>query len=177
MNIIMVMVMSVDGRITKGRDTEIYSWTSEEDKIFFSTIMKENNLVIMGSKTYASIKKNIKPSAAKLRVIMTREPKKYSLEAVPGKIEFSDEPPEQLMQKLQDRGYDKLLLLGGAEINRLFLKANLVNELILTLEPRIFGTGKLLTVDELLDKELRLTEVRTLNNLGTLLLRYHVDKQ
>jgi len=64
------------------------------------------------------------------------------------------------------------LLLGGASLNNSFFKANFVNELWLTLEPKLFGSGNDLAGNAELDINLELFEMEKLNSQGTLLLKY-----
>ena len=176
MKVTMVMLTSVDGRITKGPDTDIYKWTSSEDQKYFFSLIKKNNLIIMGRSTYEASKPVIKLEKGKLRIVLTRSPNKYSNQLVKGQLEFSDEVPEKLLKRLSLLGYKKLLLVGGGITNGLFLKLNLVDELYLTIEPRIFGEGKNIVEGRLLNKFLRLTGIEKLNKTGTVVLKYKIKK-
>ncbi|MFA6304140.1 MAG: dihydrofolate reductase [Patescibacteria group bacterium] len=86
MKIIMVMVSSVNGRITKGNNPDVYSWSSKEDKNFFLPLVKKHNLIIMGSKTYEAVRQNLDLDQKKLRVVLTKNPKKYFAHAIAGKL-------------------------------------------------------------------------------------------
>ena len=170
------MLTSVDGKITKGLDTDIYKWTSSEDQKYFFSLIKKNNLIIMGRSTYEASKPVIKLEKGKLRIVLTRNPNKYSNQLVKGQLEFSDEGPEKLLKRLSSLGYKKLLLVGGGITNGLFLKLNLVDELYLTIEPRIFGEGKNIVEGRLLNKFLRLIGIEKLNKTGTVVLKYKINK-
>lgn len=172
MKIIMTMVMTADGKITKWQDPNIYKWTSKEDQNFFFSLIKKNNLIVMGSKTYDAVQKNIKLQDKKLRIVLTKNPQKYSSDQIPNKLEFSNETPKKLITRLEKRGYKKILLVGGGKVNAAFLKSNLVDELYLTIEPKIFGQGKPLVAEEKLNKSLKLISLKRLNKEGTLLLKY-----
>lgn len=174
MKVILVAVSSLNGKITKGSESHIYSWTSKEDSQMFSSLIEKNNLIVMGSKTYESVRKIIKHKKNKLRIVLTRNPEKYSKETIRGSLEFTDESPLKLIARLGNRGYKKMLVVGGAVTNTLFLKSKLVNEIYLTIEPKIFGTGKNLISDENLDISLKLISIEKLNNQGTLLLKLRV---
>src|SRR3989338_2890855 len=132
MKVIMVMVASLNGKITRGRASNIYSWTSKEDSELFSQLVEEFNLIVMGRKTYEAIRENIELRKDKLRVVLTKNPEKFGSDAVPGSLEFSDESSAELLNRLKKKGYTKMLLVGGGEINALFLKSSLVDELYLT---------------------------------------------
>ena len=118
----------------------------------------------------------IKLEEKKLRIILTRRPEKYNSQTVEGQLEFSGETPRQLVKRLTSIGYKEILLVGGSIINGLFLKQNLVDELYLTIEPKLFGSGKNIIEGQLLNKSLRLISVKKLNKVGTLLLKYKIIK-
>ncbi len=171
----MVAVSSLNGKITKGNDPDIYSWTSKEDSKLFFSLIEKNNLIVMGSKTYESVRKIIKHKKNKLRVVLTRNPEKYIGEAIKEILEFSNETPLHLVKRLGNKGYKKMLLVGGATINRLFLKHKLVNELYITLEPKIFGSGRNLISEEDFNIQLKLMNIKKLNPQGTLHLKYIIS--
>lgn len=170
MKITLVMVASLNGRITKGNLNTSQWWASKEDQRHFHGLLKKAKVVVMGSRTYEASKKNIVLTLNKLRVVLTRNPKK----SISGVLEFTKDTPKQLVAKLSKRGYKELLLVGGGEINSLFLKANLVDDIYLTIEPVIFGTGKLLTSDGAFNSNLKLISIKKLNHSGTLLLHYAI---
>ena len=74
------------------------------------------------------------------------------------------------------KGYKKLLLPGGTNTNTSFLIAGLVDEILLTVEPKIFGLGKQLFLEKSLEASLELLSFKKLNKQGTLLLHYQIKK-
>ena len=42
---------------------------------------------------------------------------------------------------LEAEGYTEVILAGGAGVNTLFAKANLIDHIIVTISPIVFGTG------------------------------------
>lgn len=170
----MVMLASVDGKTTKGNDGNIYIWSSKEDKKHFFSLIKKNSLIIMGRATYDASQPIIKTEKGKLRIVLTRSPEKYLNQTIKGQLEFSSESPKQLVKRLSLLGYKRILLVGGGVINGLFLKQNLVDELYLTIEPKIFGSGKNIVEGKLLDSRLQLMSIKKLNKTGTLLLNYKI---
>ena len=101
----------------------------------------------MGSNTYKAAKNKIKINEGQLRIVMTRSPKKYQPDELPGQLEFKNETPKSLVKQFKDKGHSKLLVLGGGMINSIFIKFGLVNEIYLTVEPLIFAKGKSLVND------------------------------
>lgn len=179
-NITAITVASLDGRFTRGNEKNVYHWSSPEDFTHFSTIRAQHNLIIMGSGTFEYAIKyqesGLKPEPERLRIVMTRDPQKYKQYAVPGQIEFTNESPKELITNLEKRGNKKLLFAGGHNLFAPFLEEGLIDELYITIEPRIFGTGSILHTTKDLDIKLQLVEIKQLNSQGTLLLRYNVVK-
>lgn len=170
--IILVMVMSADGKTTKWYDPKIYPWTSKEDQTHFFSLITKNSAVIMGRKTYSAAKPQIKLSSNTLRLVLTKTPEKFAQQTVTGQLEFTNATPQELVKRLKEKGCKQALLVGGEEINTLFFKAKLVNELWLTIEPAIFGSGNSLVAKAQLDTTMQLKSLKKLNATGTILLKY-----
>ena len=176
MKVTMVMLSSVDGKTTRGNNQNVYSWSSIEDQKHFFSLIKKNNLIVMGRATYDASRPVIKIEKGKLRIVLTQSPKKYLNQTIKSQLEFTDESPEKLVKRLSLLGYKKMLLVGGATINGLFLKQNLVDELYLTIEPKLFGKGKNIIEGQLLNASLKFVNVKKINTIGTLLLKYYINK-
>lgn len=172
MKVILVMVMSVDGKTTKWNDPNVLSWTSIEDQKHFTALIADSKVVVMGRKTYDSVKSSLKLSPDHLRIVLTSSVQCQ----IHGQLEFTSHTPKVILKELTVRGYDEALLLGGSEVNNAFLKVNLINELWLTVEPKLFGHGKSLAGDEQLNTSLKLINIKKLNPAGTLLIKYRILK-
>nr|AIA14040.1 RibD C-terminal domain protein [uncultured bacterium] len=94
---------------------------------------------------------------------------------IPGQVEYTSASPEEIVADLEERGYAEVILAGGGQVNTLFLKANLIDELLLTLEPVVFGSGIDLFRSGELDARWRLASMEKLNDIGSLHLRYSRD--
>lgn len=176
MKVVLVSLMTIDGKITKADESDIYNWTSKEDQNFFFSLVSKNNLIVMGSKTYETAKKYIKLGKNQLRIVLTRNPEKYRNDCIPKKIEFTNESPDILTKRLEKLGYRRMLVVGGGKINTSFFKVSLIDELYLTIEPKIFGKGKSIVSGKNLDISLKLINIKRLNKQGTLLLHYSRKK-
>lgn len=176
MKITAISVSSANGRLTRRNEPDIHLWTSKEDAEFFSLKRSESRLIVMGSGTYEAEKSRIKPSKDKLRIVLTTTPNKYLKDKIAGQLEFSSQDPLVLIHRLEKKGYREMLLVGGSKIYSSFLKENLIDEIYLTIEPLIFGTGKPLFAEGEFDALLELVEVRKLNSRGTILLKYKINK-
>ena len=144
MKIILAMVLSLDGKSTKA-DLSPNLWASVEDQGFFHDLKHKIGVIIVGRKTYEAAGK---PSGDGIRrIVMSRETG-FSL-------------PTDI---------DEALLVGGSELNAEFFKRKLINEIYLTIEPKIFGAGLPLAQIADLEVELELLNVQQLNPQGALLL-------
>ena len=172
MKVILAMVQSLDGKTTKWHDPHLHTWTSQEDQQYFAKLIEHHKLIIMGRKTYEVAKPMIKPQLDKFRIVLTNHPEQFDNEKV-GQLQFTKEGPTELVRRLEKKGYKEGLLVGGAHTNTEFLEEHLVDEVWLTIEPKIFGSGNEL-IQGSVDVNLELLSIEKLNERGTLLLKYKV---
>lgn len=158
----MLMAITLDGKI--GKDSDHFpDWTGKEDKKLFVEMTKKAGVLIMGAKTYNTIGR---PLPGRKNVIMTRSgeimqkiggeetPLFYKMftgtksEWVPVWDEEKERnlvitscSPKAILEKLEKEGYSEVILAGGAQINTLFARENLIDELVVTVSPLIFGKG------------------------------------
>jgi dihydrofolate reductase len=175
MRIILVFVSTLDGKITKWGDPNVSSWTSEEDKKYFRKTWNEAPVIVMGSTTFLAEK--LGSVREHLVIVMTRNPPAYKDQEVKGRLEFSNESPAQLADRFEKANYATMLVVGGAHVATSFLKADLIDEIWLTIEPRIYGKGGNFVIEQELDLELRLISCEQVNPEGTLITKYKVVKK
>jgi dihydrofolate reductase len=171
---ILVFVTTLDGKITHWGDPHVRRWSSEEDQSYYKKIWDNSSLTVMGSSTFDAAP--LKPSPAYHLVIMTRTPVKYKDVEVVGQLEFTDKSPAQLVVHYEKEGLKQMIIVGGAHVATSFFKAKLIDELWLTIEPKIFGTGGNFVINENLDIDLKLLSVEKVNERGTLITKYEVIK-
>lgn len=175
MHITLVMVETVDGKTTLWHEPEIHGWSSKEDQEHFRSLIADHSLLVMGRKTYEGVKDQIRLSSHLRRIVLTQRPEDYKDRIVEGQLEFSDESPLELVKRMEHEGYTSLLLVGGSEVNESFLSSRLINECYITIEPKLFGSGKPLFAATNLDISLQLLDMKRLNAQGTILLRYTIQ--
>lgn len=175
MLVVLAVVSSIDGRLTKG-DLSPRFWASVEDQNLFKKWLSEFPIIVMGRKTYEAAKPFIQLSRNNTRIILTRNPEKFKDQETPGQLEFSSEKAVDLIGRLKRAGIEKVILVTGEEINSEFLDNNLIDELWLTLEPQIFGKGKSMAGELAKTVNLELVEFQKINEKGTLLLKYEFKK-
>ncbi len=168
MKIILMAAISIDGKIAKNKNQKSTDWTSKQDKKIFVQTTKQAGVVIMGRKTYETIGKPLKQ---RLNIILTKNPKKYK--NIPNQLEFHNKTPAQIIKYLEQKNYNTAVVCGGSQIYSEFLQQNLVNELYLTIEPKIFGKGINLFADYNLEKNLKLLEYTKLGE-NTIFLKYKI---
>ena len=172
MKVICVFVATLDGKITKWNDPHVRDWASREDQKYYKQIGNDFDLIVMGSNTY--IAEKFEPSSTRLLLVMTRHPSKYKQYEVPGQIEFTAQSPEDVVAECQQKGYKNMIMAGGPHLTTSFFRKKLIDELWLTIEPKIFGTGGNLVIEEKLDIDLRLLNIEKVNGKGTLITKYAV---
>lgn len=167
MNVVLIMAETVDGVISRSSD-EFVDWTGSEDKKMFMQLTKEAGVLIMGSKTYDTIGR---PLPGRKNIILTRNPERKSDNP---DLVFTSDSPKEILLDLEKQGYSTVALAGGAQINSLFARENLIDEIIITIAPRIFGQGLRLFTDSL-DLRLKLMKTEVLEE-NFVMLRYGVVK-
>ncbi len=178
MKLIAIAATSLDGFITRG-DEPGTAFTSAADKSWFPKTVEAFDFKIMGRKTFEVSKDYIlglvHNEANDKRFVMTRSPENSKDLEVPNRLEFTKQPPAQIVAGIKKSGVvdPKVAILGGSNIFSAFLDAGLISEFWITLEPLMFGYGTPLLNRETQAK-LRLIES---SNLGadTLLLKYLCD--
>ncbi len=161
------MAETLDGVISRSSN-EFVDWTGSADKKKFMHITKEAGVLIMGSKTYDTIGR---PLPGRKNIILTRNKERISDNP---DLVFTADSPEEILNDLEEQGYTSVALAGGAQINSLFAVRNLVDEIIITIAPRIFGVGLRLFSEPLdLKLELQSTEILEENYV---MLHYKVLK-
>ena len=166
MKVFLVAAITADGFI--GRDSgHLADWTSPEDKKLFVRLTKQAGTMVMGSKTFATIGRAL---PGRKTIVYTGKPDEFNVEGV----EATNESPIELVARLENEGIEALAVCGGASIYALFMNAGVVDELYLTIEPLLFGTGVPLFSDQL-DCKLSLLELDKLNE-HSVLLHYAVQK-
>ncbi|HEY8687828.1 MAG TPA: dihydrofolate reductase [Chitinophagaceae bacterium] len=175
MKTILIFVSTLDGKITKWGEPNVSSWSSHQDQDYYKKVLNESRLIIMGSNTFNA--DTFKPSADHQLIIMTGHPDKYKSLEITGQIEFTNESPVELIARFISKGHKQILVVGGPHIATSFLKEQLIDEVWLTIEPKIFGTGGNFATEVNLDINLHLIHCEKVNEQGTLITKYAVLKK
>ena len=152
MKVTLLMALTLDGKIAKGPD-HYPDWTGKEDKKLFAGISKKAGVVIMGSKTFDTFGK---PLPKRKNIVLTRNKNRISKWE---NLVYTDKTPPHILKDLEKEGFSNAVLAGGAIINSLFARQKLIDEIIVTVSPKIFGYGiSLFTEDISMNLELAAAE-------------------
>ena len=144
MKVFIVAAITPDGFIAEDAGHNSRDWRSKEDGKSFSRLIKWAGVAVMGSTTYKTFRINRALFGQKLYVY-THDPSSIFL----GKdTEATYEDPRQFVERMAQAGHKGVAICGGTMINTLFLKAGVVDELYLTIEPALFGKGVPLLSEE-----------------------------
>ena len=164
MKVIMMMAMTLDGKIAKNSD-HFPDWTSREDKKYFAKVSREAGVVIMGDKTFFTFPS---PLRERLNVVFTLDENPKEIE----NVKWVKGEPENVLKELEEMGYSLAILGCGSFINGMFLKHKLIDEIHITVEPKIFGDGLGLFKGDF-DVNLRLIDCEKINE-DSMVLKYKV---
>lgn len=169
MKVILLAAISVDGFIAQTAMQKSTDWNSPEDRKFFRERSKQAGTLIMGSTTFFTF---AKPMPSRQILVYTTKPEKLAT-FNPAEVRAVTQEPAALLKELEAQGLKEVAITGGAHIYHQFLKANLVDEVILTIEPVLFGSGVKLLSDEL-ELKLQLMSSEKVNDRGTTIVKYKV---
>ncbi len=165
------MAMSLNGYIARENGSE--DFLSHENWEKFCSFAKEYGNFIVGRKAYEAVKSwgegyGFDDLKGITKIIISQN-QNYKLDI--GYILASS--PEDALLKLKD--FDTVLITGGSTINSAFAKLNLLDKVILNVEPIIIGKGIPLFALDNFDLNLELTSSEK-SASGILTLTYKVRK-
>lgn len=161
---IAIAAVTVDGKIARNNH-EFASWTSKEDKKVFVRESKKAGVIIVGRRTFDTFPG---PLPGRLNVVMEKSTE--GLNSIPGSVEYTSKQPQELLEDLGARGFTRVVIAGGSFIYSLFAQSHLLDELLVTVEPKVFGEGiNLFAKQHELDLELLSVEQI---NTNSVLLHY-----
>ena len=167
MRIRLVVVTDVRGVIARNENDPV-TWSSTEDKRFFKQITTESGIVLMGRRTYESIGRNL---PGRVNVVMSKQ-KQINLPYKPDYLLSGS--PHEIVSFLTDKGYDDMCVIGGQNVFTEFLKAGLLTDMYITIEPLVM-VGNLNLFGEISNElRLKLERVIKLNDAGTINVHYRI---
>ena len=171
MKITLYMAISANGIIaTETGDEEFLSHENWEK---FCELARECGNFIVGRKTYEAVKKwddgyNFNDLVGVAKVVISQDQNFKLDEGYTLAIS-----PKDALAKLSR--FENVLVTGGANINSAFAKANLLDEVILNVEPVFVGKGIPLFAPQDFEMKMKLLSTDKLKN-GIMTLHYEVLK-
>jgi len=158
MKITLFMVMSSNGIIARKNGDEDFlnhdNWNS------FSELVKQFQNFVIGRRTFEAVKKwnegyNFDDFKDTIKVVVSND-QNYKLD----KGYTLALNPKEALKILKENRFNKILIAGGSGLNSSFAKDNLIDEIILNIEPVIIGKGIPLFSSNDFDLNLKLVDVK-----------------
>ena len=162
------MAISLDGFIATKNDE--VDWVLKSQWEGYRQTIKDCGCAIVGRRTYEMMPvEEFVPGC--FFVVLTKS-KNLKL-----KIEMSArvESPKQALKLLKQKGFDKACLVGGGGVNGSFYNQDLIDEVMVDVEPVVLGNGIPLLAGAKKRVNLQLLEAKPLDD-GGVRLRYRVKK-
>lgn len=161
--------MTLDGFVAK-KDGDS-DWVSPLDSAIFEKKIKEMGCLIVGRKTFDQYQGDLYPVSGVTNIVLTSN---SSIKSKHPNV-FYASSPKDATSIAQAQNHDRALLIGGGTNNGLFLKANLIDEVYLTVYPLVFGEG--IKLFEKLETNVKLKLLdQKLIDAGLIHLHYQVIK-
>ena len=169
MKVAIYMAMSANGQISNSRG--VPDWLSPEYSSGFVEICQKTKAVIMGRKTYSILAPDYLPLKEEgTTIVLTTSTKAKPANRT---VVFTDEGAKDIVALLEQKGHKEAVIVGGAYAVTTFIEANLVHEIILVVEPALFGKGLPMFNEIEFTRNLTMISVTPLN-ANTVKLHYAV---
>ena len=173
MKVILTMAISANSMIATQDGEEKFLY--EENWERFVNLLNKVGCFIWGRKTYDKFSQMDEEYLSSLKDFKKIIISHSDIPLVEG-FELAHSPQEAL-NKLEDEGFKEAVITGGSTINSAFAKENLIDEVILDINPTLLGEGIPLFSPEDFTLNLELTSVQQLPEQEQIVeLRYTVKK-
>ncbi len=157
-NVVLYIAMSLDGKIARSNDQLDWLFAVDGDgdngyAEFFKTI----GAVIMGRKTYEEVLQLSEkyPYSNIPNYILTRQ-----LDREAEHVIFTDEPIEELINRLKQEVDQDIWLIGGGEVIKAAMEHDLIDRYEIAIAPIVLGEGIPLFPEGTEETKLQLTNQR-----------------
>ena len=167
MKVTLYMAISIDGYIaTETWDSE---WISEHDIEIFDKITWNSDCVIIWNTTYNQYKWEIYPISNIHNIVVSSKQQEEK-----DNVSFT-KSPKSAVQIAQGKWYENVVLVWGWHINGSFIKHNLIDEIIIDIQPIILGSW--IKLFEQIDKQVNLEFIEHVKLKWWLnMLKYKIKK-
>lgn len=162
------LATSADGYIaTNGGDS---SWISNIDTGYSRQMAQEFGCAIIGRIAFSQYYGSFFPLPAIPNYVLTTDPARKDTHS---NVIYTGLEPTALVKELTSKNLTQALILGGSKTVTSFVKAKLLNELIISIHPRLFSRGLPILAEDLGPMAMQLMEANQYG-LGLVRLRYHL---
>lgn len=169
--VVLYVANSLDGYIA--REDGSVDWLFDPYAHGYEFFYEDVDTVIMGRKTYdQALSFEEAPYSSKRAIIFSRtaKPSPYA------GLEYTSEPPQDVVRKLKEEDGGMIWLVGGREISELLIANELVDELIVSIHPKILISGIPLVASKDCAVDLKLVTYEVFKS-GLVQLRYEIVKK
>lgn len=172
MKVVMYMAITVNGLTARPDGTEEFLANENWDSMTELAVKYKN--LIVGRKTYEINqswpgKNNLRSLKAVKKIVVSGD---SSLDLASDFTLVSS--PQEALIKLQD--YPTILLIGGGTLNASFAAKNLIDEIILNIDPTVIGKGRPVFAEEDFEIKLILISSRQITK-NLIQLRYRTTRK
>ncbi len=169
MKVILYMAITANGMIAKENDDTSFV-SKKEWNSYSAAVRKAGNLVI-GHRTYNILTKQPEfKEFEKVNLVVVSHNKFPTLSS----NHFIAKSPKEALNILKT--FKSVVVAGGGILNSAFMKAGLVDEIFLDIEPKILGKGIKLFFDENFESDLSLLDIKKVSK-NCIQLHYKVKKK
>lgn len=173
MNVTLWMAMSLNGIIARKNNEE--DFISHDSWLNWLDALNKSGCVIWGRKTYEIVKSWPKEYFDDIRNIFSITVSANKEFKIDNQFVLADSP-EEALHILRKKGFKESVVTGGSKLNSSFAKRNLIDKVILSIEPVVIGEGIPLFNPDVFDLKLKLLKVEK-GKGKTLLVHYDVLKK
>jgi predicted DsbA family dithiol-disulfide isomerase/riboflavin biosynthesis pyrimidine reductase len=129
------MIETIDGKILSGKANEsVQDLGSNEDKLLMKRLEKAADAVLMGANTLRATPKSWSPQTPKRFVLSKSGNVPQDHAYLSGDSAVLDQLD---LRPLRAQGIKRLLVLGGSEVNAQMLAEDLIDEIFVTIAPKV----------------------------------------
>ncbi len=174
MKVILYMAVTANGLIAKEDDDT--SFVTENEWKGFSGMIKKAGNMIIGRRTYEVMIKTDEFNRSglnKVKTVVVTSDNSLKIHN-PGFV-FTAKSVRESLNFLSRQGFKNIMVCGGGGLNSSFMKENLIDEIYIDIEPKIFGKGIMLFSETNFEADLELIETKKLSP-NEIQLHYRVKK-
>jgi dihydrofolate reductase len=138
MKVTLYAATSIDGYIaTQDGNSD---WISEAGLPYFTAALKNAGCVIVGRKSFKQFEGELYPMKDLLNIVLTKAPDDQDKSPY-SNVVYTSLTAKEILKLAESKGYSTVVLVGGGETNSTFLNEQLIDEIIIDIQPIVLGEG------------------------------------